>query len=87
MSIAGVIYLLCSITALLCAWFLLRAYRRSQYRLLLWGGLCFVGLTFGNVLLVIDKMIIPYVDLYAWRLLLTLVSLAVLLYGLVWDAE
>jgi hypothetical protein len=86
-SLAGLIYFLCSLTALLCAWLLLRAYRRSQYRLLLWGGLCFVGLTLSNVLLIIDKLIVPYVDLYTWRLLLTLISLMVLLYGLVWDAE
>jgi hypothetical protein len=86
-SLAGSIYLLCSLTALLCAWLLMRAYSRSQYKLLLWGGLCFIGLTLSNVLLFIDKLIIPYVDLYTERLLLTLLSLMVLLYGLVWDAE
>lgn len=87
MSLAGSIYLLCALTALLCAWLLLRAYRRSQYRLLLWGGICFIGLTLSNVLLFIDKLIVPYVDLYGERLLLTLLSLMILLYGLVWDAE
>lgn len=87
MSIVGVIYLLCSLTALLCAWLLLRAYRHSNYKLLLWGGLCFVGLTLSNILLVIDKLFVPYMDLFTWRLLLTLVSLMVFLYGLVWDAE
>jgi hypothetical protein len=86
-SIAGVIYLLCSITALLCAWLLLRAYRRSRYRLLLWGGLCFVGLTLNNILVMVDKFVVPFLDLQTWRLLLALVSVMVLLYGLVSDAE
>lgn len=87
MSLAGAIYLLCDLTALLCAWLLLRAYRRSQYRLLLWGGVCFIGLTLSNVLLLIDKLIVPFIDLYSGRLVLTLLSLMVLLYGLVWDAD
>ncbi len=84
---AGAIYTLCALTASACAWMLLRAYVRSRYRLLLWGGLCFVGLTLNNVLLVVDKLIIPFVDLYSWRLILALVSLLVLLYGLIWDSE
>jgi hypothetical protein len=86
-SIAGVIYSLCAITALLCAWLLLRAYRRSRYRLLLWGGICFVGLTLNNLLVLVDKFVVPYIDLSAWRLLLALISVMILLYGLVWDSE
>jgi hypothetical protein len=86
-NLSGSFYLLCSITALLCAWLLLRAYRRSRYRLLLWGGICFVGLTFSNLMVMVDKFVIPYLDLSTWRLLLALVSVMVLLYGLVWDSE
>ena len=87
MIMAGAIYTLCALTAALCAWMLLRAYARSNYRLLLWGGLCFVGLTLNNVLLIIDKLLVPYVDMYSWRLMLALASLLVLLYGLIWDSE
>jgi hypothetical protein len=68
-------------------WLLLRAYARSRYRLLLWGGLCFVGLTLNNVLLIIDKLLVLYVDMYSWRLILALASLLVLIYGLIWDSE
>jgi hypothetical protein len=83
-----VIYSLCALGAMLCAWLLLRAYRRSAYRLLLWGGLCFVGLTVGNVLLMVDKLILPtQVDLSILRHSVTIASLMVLLYGLIWDAE
>ena len=84
---AGLIYGLCALTALLCAWLLLQAWRRSGYKLLLWSGLCFAGLTANNFLLVVDKLIFPAVDMSVWRLVLGLGSLMVLLYGLIWDAE
>jgi hypothetical protein len=35
----------------------------------------------------VDKFVVPYVDLQTPRLLLALVSVMVLLYGLVWDSE
>jgi cytochrome bd-type quinol oxidase subunit 2 len=84
---AGAIYGLCALAALLCAGLLLLAYRRSKYKLLLWSGLCFVGLTLNNVLLVFDKLVVPYYDLSLWRSATALVSLMVLLYGLIWDAK
>jgi cytochrome bd-type quinol oxidase subunit 2 len=84
---AGAIYGLCALAALLCAVLLLLAYRRSKYKLLLWSGLCFVGLTLNNVLLVFDKLVVPYYDLSLWRSATALVSLMVLLYGLIWDAK
>jgi len=87
MSVVGLIYLLCALTALLCAWLLLRAYRNSGYKLLLWGGLCFVGLTLNNTLLIVDKLVLPYMDLSTWRLVLALVSVLIFLYGLIWDSD
>ena len=84
---AGLIYGLCALTAFVCAWLLLAAYWRTRYKLLLWSGLCFAGLTFNNVLLVIDKIMVPYYDLSAWRSATALVSLMILLYGLIWDSR
>jgi hypothetical protein len=84
---ASVIYSLCTLTALICAALLLRAWRRGGYRLLLWSGLCFVGLTFNNLLLVIDKVVLPSVDLSIWRTSMALLAMAVLLYGLIWESE
>jgi hypothetical protein len=84
---AAMIYGLCALTAALCAWLLLQAYRRGNYRLLFWSGLCFVGLTLNNVLLVLDKLVLPQVDLSVWRTSAALLAMAVLLYGLIWDAE
>lgn len=84
---AGVIYSLCALTALLCSWLLLQAYFRRRYRLLLWSGLCFAGLTVNNLLLVLDKLLLPGSDLAIWRTAVGLMAIMILLYGLVWDAE
>ena len=84
---AAAIYVLCAVTSAICAILLLQAFRRGGYRLLLWSGLCFVGLTINNLLLVIDKLIVPDVDLAVLRTTAAFVSMAILLYGLIWDAE
>lgn len=84
---ATLIYSLCALTALACACLLLRAYTRSQYRLLLWSGLCFAGLTLNNVLLIADKLVFPNVDFGPARSMSALVAMSILIYGLVWDAE
>ena len=86
-AMSTVIYSLCAVTALLCAGLLLHAYRRTRYRLLLWSGLCFAGLTANNLLLVLDKVAWPEVDLSLWRLSSALLAMLVLLYGLIWNAE
>lgn len=84
---AAVIYALCALISMLCTWLLLRAYRRHGYRLLLWSGLCFVGLSVNNVLLILDQLVFPDTDLGLWRQVSTLVALLPLLYGLVWEEE
>jgi len=85
--VAAAVYVLCALTSLACAILLLRAYQARGVRLLLWSGLAFVGFAFGNMMLVMDRVVIgPEVDLSIWRSLPVLAGLAVLLYGLVWDA-
>jgi hypothetical protein len=85
---APVIYSLCALVAALCTFLLLRGWLGSSYRLLLWTGLCFGGLTVTNVLLFVDKIILPpEIDLSLPRLIVSLASMGVLLYGLVWDAQ
>jgi hypothetical protein len=84
---APLFYALCTLTAGLCAALLLRSYRRTRYRLLLWGGLCFVGLTLNNALLVADKLFITETNLFTPRLVLALAGMMVMLYGVIWDAE
>lgn len=84
---AAIIYSLCALTAAVCALLLLQAYNRGGYRLLLWSGLCFVGLTINNVLLVMDKVIFADIDFSMFRLFTAFFSMLVLLYGLIWDSE
>jgi hypothetical protein len=81
------IFGLCALAAATCAYLLLQAYSRGGYRLLLWSGLCFVALTLNNLALVVDKIIVPHIDLSIVRVSLALVAMSVLLYGLIWDAE
>ena len=85
---AKAVFLLCALTSLACAVLLLRAYGRTHSRLLLWSGLCFIGLALNNGMLVIDRILLPdTVDLSLWRQVAALAGISLLLYGLVWDAE
>ncbi len=84
---AQIVYILCALTSLTCAVLLIRGYLRSRVRLLLWSSLCFVGLAVNNVLLYIDLVILPDVDLSMMRDLSAFLGLALLLYGLIWDAR
>ena len=85
---AETVFLLCALTSAVCAVLLLRAYGRARSRLLLWSGLCFVGLAINNGLLVVDRVLLPTtVDLSVWRQVPATAGIALLLYGLVWDAE
>ena len=82
-----VVFALCALTSAACAFLLLRGYARSRARLLLWSGLCFVGLALNNLLLFIDLRVVPETDLSVWRTLPAVVGLAELLYGMVWESR
>ena len=82
-----IIYGLCAITALFCTVMLIRAYLKTKYRLLLWGGLCFASLTINNILLVLDKIVMEQTDLSMWRSITALSGMIILLYGLIWEKE
>jgi hypothetical protein len=84
---AGLVYILCAATSLLCALVLLRSFAKQRVRLLLWSGLCFVGLTIENAILYVDVFVIPDVDLSLWRKLPSFFALVILLFGLIWDSK
>jgi hypothetical protein len=84
---SGLIYGMCMATAALCAVLLLKSYVRSHYRLLLWSGVCFALLSASNLLLVVDKVVLPGVDLSLVRSGTALLAMTTLLYGLIFDAE
>jgi hypothetical protein len=77
------VYVLCALTSLTCAVLLFRAYRRTKVRLLLWSTLCFVGLVLSNLMLIVDLIVFPRIDLSIPRVLPTLLGLLVLIYGFI----
>ena len=84
---AVAVYILCALTSLACAILLARGYRKSRARLLLWSGLCFAGLAINNALLFVDLVVVPSVDLSLLRSASAFAGVAVLAFGLVWDAQ
>jgi hypothetical protein len=84
---APLVYILGTLTTLLCAVLLLRSYASGRSKLLLWSGLCFSGLTVSNALVFVDLVLLSTaVDLYLLRLSTAAVSMLVLLYGLIWES-
>jgi hypothetical protein len=81
------IYGLCAITAFLCAWLLLKAYRTKGNILLFWSGLFFVIQTLNNFFLVVDKVIFPQIDLGVFRHGVAFIAIVVLLYGMITTVE
>jgi hypothetical protein len=81
------VYALCAATSVLCAILLFRGYRATRTRLLFWSSLCFAGLAVNNVLLFVDLILLPTVDLFIWRTAAALVGMSVLLFGIVWESR
>lgn len=80
---ASFVYGLCAFTSLMCAFLLMRGYLRTRSAILFWSGLCFIGLTLSNAVLILDKLVFPDIDLSPWRGWSTLASLCLLVYGLI----
>jgi hypothetical protein len=82
------IYLLCLVTSAGCAYLLVRSYRKTRTRLLLWSALCFVLLAVNNLLVFIDLVLLPVtIDLIPLRQLASLAAVGILLFGFVWESE
>jgi Family of unknown function (DUF5985) len=84
--LATVVYGLCALSSLTCAWLLLRGFLATRVKLLLWSGICFTGLALNNIMLFVDLRVVPEVDLSVWRTLPAVIGLGFLLYGLIWDS-
>lgn len=86
-ELEGAVYILCAATALACAVLLLRGYKRSRTRLLLWCGLCFLALSAENVVLFIDLQVFRDFSLLPIRRGLAFAGVGALLYGLIWEVR
>jgi hypothetical protein len=83
----AVVYVLCLITSAVCAALLIRGYRRNRTGLLLWSAGCFALLALNNLLLVIDILVLPDIDLSFARNLCNLAAVGTLLYGFIWELD
>jgi hypothetical protein len=87
MIMAEVVYILCALTSLACAFLLGRAYWLNRVSLLFWSTICFSALAVNNILLSVDLLVFPGFDLQPIRTLLALIGVSTLLYGLVIEAK
>lgn len=78
-----VVYFLCFGTSAVCAWLLYRNFRRAKTPLLLWSSLCFLFLAGNNLVVIIDLLVIPTIDLSLVRLTFSLAAVTVLLVGFI----
>lgn len=81
------VFLLCIATSAVCTWLMYVGWRRTQARLLFWSALGFGFLAANNLLVFIDLILLPQVDLRPLRLAAALAAVGVLLWGLVWEAD
>ena len=84
---ASLIYLLCAATALACAVVLWNNFRSSRTGMVFWSSVCFLGLATESLLLYVDRIAFPRVDLSAYRHVVGLVALASLLFAFIWGSS
>jgi hypothetical protein len=83
---AELVYILCAVASAVCAGLLLRGFLRSRTRLLFWSSLCFAALALHNLLLVVDLIVLPQVDLFYLRTGTALIAMLILVFGLIWES-
>lgn len=81
------VYILCFLTSSACAFLLARNYLRTSARLLLWSALCFLLLAGNNLVVIVDLLVLPAVNLSVPRLAFSLSAVLVLLFGFIWDLD
>jgi hypothetical protein len=84
---AAVVYLLCGLTSIICVVLLVRAYLRTQLRLLFWSSLCFGGFALNNATLFYDKVVVPDTDLTVLRSVPVLLGVICMIYGMIWESD
>lgn len=85
--IAPAVFLVCALASLACTGLLLRGWYVGRARLLLWAGLGFAGLAVNNIILVVDRLVVPHIDLSLPRAVAALVGITTLLIGCIWDGD
>jgi hydrogenase/urease accessory protein HupE len=81
-----IVYFLCAITSLGCTVLLINRYRKARIGLLFWSAVAFLAFTITNILLFIDLVLVPNMDLSVIRNVITLGGVLVMVYGLIREA-
>ena len=83
----ALVYLLCLLTSGACAVLLARSYLKSRSRFLIWIAVGFAALAINNLLLVVDLVLFPSIDLWIWREVAIAFCIGVMLVGLLWELD
>ena len=82
------VFFLCAVTSVVCMALLIRGWRRTRTRLLLWTAICFVGLAANNLLVFVDLVVFPEeISLVPFRHVTSLLAVSALLWGFVWESD
>ncbi|MGE3262733.1 MAG: DUF5985 family protein [Bacteriovoracia bacterium] len=81
--IASIVYLLCALTSVGCAWLLYSNFNEKKSKLLFWSATCFLGLAVSNVGLFVDLVMAKGHDLFLLRTIPALVGAYLLIWGLI----
>ncbi|MGA7521855.1 MAG: DUF5985 family protein [Acidobacteriaceae bacterium] len=86
-ALAPAVYIFGFLVTLACGVLLFRAYAAVRKRLLLWSAICFCGLALSNLLVFVDLVLLPNINLYLLRLITAAIAMLLLLYGLIWEGQ
>jgi uncharacterized membrane protein len=87
-AFAPAIYFLCFLTSAAAMLLLLRSYRQTRSRLVLWSGLAFVALAANNFFLFVDLVVLPTsIDLLPLRDASAFAAVALLIYSFIWEID
>jgi hypothetical protein len=87
LALSTAVYVLSFATSSVCAWLLVRSYLRNRTKLLLWSAACFVCLAVNNLLVIVDFVVFPAIDIGLAREAASLVGISALLYGFIWEID
>lgn len=82
-----ILILIALLTSLACTVLLFRSYFASRTGILLWAALCFVGLSINSLVLFIDVVVLPEVDLRILRLTASLAGMLFLIFGFIRETD
>ena len=83
----AMVYLLALATSSACALLLIRSYMRNRTRLLLWSAACFFFLALNNLVVVLDLLVFPDLDLSIPRISASVIGVSLLLCGFIWEVD